>query len=192
VLDGIGGPGTEGEIVEVNNIGQSAGNSATTTDYADPAFAIHATRWEPDGTPVDVGAFPGDTASTGLGLSPGGYVAGGSVHIDFATWEEGIGHAFVWPGNGPPLALPAPRGAWAETETIAHQIDDRATVAGGYQPPGEPPHAILWTCAFAQAFQPDTATTKAGAHSGSTTEHPAAAAELVHRLMAGGPTDRSG
>jgi uncharacterized membrane protein len=191
LLDGIGGPGSEGQILEVNNVGQAAGDSLNTIDYADPALAIHATRWEPDGSAVDIGVLPGDTFSSGLGLSPSGDVAGVSNRTDYATGESGIGHAFVWPGGGPPLALPVPHGAWAETETVAHQIDDRGTVAGGYQVPGEPPHAILWACAFVQAFQPGPTTTTASERIGSTTGHHADAA-VVHRLIAGRPIDRRG
>jgi uncharacterized membrane protein len=191
LLDGIGGPGSEGEVYEVNNIGQAAGDSLNTIDYADPALAIHATRWEPDGSAVDVGVLPGDTFSIGLGLSPSGYVAGASNRTDYTTGESGISHAFVWSGSGPPLALPIPHGSWAETETIAHQIDDRGSVAGGYQLPGEPPHAILWTCAFAQAFQPGTTTTMASERTGSTTGHHADAA-VVHRLIAERPIEGRG
>jgi uncharacterized membrane protein len=155
VLEGIGGPGTPGEIFEVNNTGQAAGDSANTDDLTDPTFFIHAARWEPDGTAGDLGTLPGDNNSVGLGLSAGGYVAGLSILVDYSAGRDvGVPHAFVWPGDGKPLALPVPHGAWADTGSNAHQIDDRGTVAGTYQPPGEAAHAILWTCAFSQAFDP--------------------------------------
>jgi probable HAF family extracellular repeat protein len=155
VLDGIGGPATPGEIFEVNNTGQAAGDSANTDDLTDPAFFVHAARWEADGTAGDIGTLPGDNNSVGLGLSAGGYVAGLSILVDYSAGRDvGVPHAFVWLGDGKPLALPVPHGAWADTPSIAHQIDDRGTVAGTYQPPGEAAHAILWTCAFSQAFDP--------------------------------------
>ncbi|HEY2948096.1 MAG TPA: hypothetical protein VGJ53_06830 [Micromonosporaceae bacterium] len=36
VLDGVGGPGTKGEVFEVNNLGQAAGDSLNTLDYGSP------------------------------------------------------------------------------------------------------------------------------------------------------------
>jgi uncharacterized membrane protein len=154
VLDGIGGPGVGGEIFEVNNSGQAAGDSVNTNDFSDPAFFMHAARWNTDGTVRDIGTLPGDNHSAARGLSAAGYVAGGSDLADYSTGALGPPHAFVWPGYGKPLALPVPHGAWAVTPSIAHQIDDRGTVAGTYQLPRETAHAILWTCAFSQAFDP--------------------------------------
>lgn len=154
VLRGIGGPGTAGELFEVNDAGEAAGTSATSRDVDSPYFVVHAAFWYADGTPRDLGALPRDNFSGVLGLSPAGYAAGFSVAADYATGEEGTQHAFVWPGHGRVLALPAPEGDWATTASLAHQIDDRGTVAGHYQVPGGADRAVLWTCAFDQALQP--------------------------------------
>lgn len=146
ILDGIGGPDTEGEIFEVTDTGLAAGASATSREHSDPSFAFHATRWDTNSTPHDLGTLTGDNFSQALGLAPNGYVAGLSATVDATTGEPGIGHAFIWSGDGPLHPLPLPGLDWTATSSIAHQIDDHGIVAGAYTPPGGPSRAALWTC----------------------------------------------
>lgn len=156
LLPGISGPRGFGEVYEVNNRLQAAGDSTTKADVTVPGTEIHAVRWDRDGTVQDLGTFPGDTESEALGLSANGYVAGRSILTDYvAGTEVGNPHAFVWPGHGPLLALPLPDGrTTADTASMAHQIDSNGTVIGGFRDHDGTFRPIVWTCAFTQAFAP--------------------------------------
>jgi probable HAF family extracellular repeat protein len=137
VYPGIGGPGTQGEIFEINNDGTAAGDSATGTDFADPDFQIRATVWTGSGRPIDLGALPGDTFSEALGLSPDGAAAGISVSPD------GVNHAFYWPGHGPMLALPTPDGT---SNSFAHEVTRSHVIVGEIDPAGGAAEGVLWQC----------------------------------------------
>jgi uncharacterized membrane protein len=154
VLSGAYGPGTPADLFEINNAGTTAGESYRTTGPG-PFSSDEATVWSPSGLPAGLGFLPGTNLSTAFGLSQSGYASGGSWPFDYVHFRFlGPPHAFVWPGHGPLLALPVPGQRYARSESVVHQIDDNATVAGAAGPVRGPDHPYVWTCAFAQAFVP--------------------------------------
>jgi uncharacterized membrane protein len=141
---GIGGPGTEGAIFEINDQGITAGYSATRIDFADPEFASRATVWSAAGKPTDLGVLSGDNFSEALGLSEDGEAVGLSAAFDYSIFEQiGPNHAFYWPGHGPMTALPMPG---PDGDSFAHQITRGGVIVGQYTPNDSPTRGMLWHC----------------------------------------------
>jgi hypothetical protein len=164
VFAGAYGPGSPGDLFEINNAGATAGESYRITGPG-PFSSDEATVWSPSGVPAGLGFLPGTNMSTAFGLSQSGYASGGSWPFDYVHFRFlGPPHAFVWPGHGPLLALPVPGLRYTRSESVVHQIDDNATVAGTAGPVGGPDHPYLWTCAFAQAFVPPQTPAVGGSH----------------------------
>lgn len=153
MLAGIAGPGSVGEVLAINATGASGGDSSVTMKTNDPAFASHATVWEPSGAAHDLGTLPGDNYSQVLGLSPSGYAAGQSEIFDYTSQSPGISHAFVWSGTNVVVELPLPNMPRSTTASTAMAIDDKGTVVGSFRPAGQPSQAAVWTCALGSKAQ---------------------------------------
>ncbi|HYK67312.1 MAG TPA: hypothetical protein VEV45_05165 [Streptosporangiaceae bacterium] len=155
VLSGAYGPGSPGDLFEINDAGTSAGESFLVS-AAGAILANQATIWARRGAPAGLGFLPGLNQSTALGLSGTGFVSGESSQFDYAHGIQGATHAFVWPGHGPLLALPVPHMSYARSGSGAHQISGNGTVVGAAGPVHDVSkwHAYVWTCVFQQAFLP--------------------------------------
>jgi uncharacterized membrane protein len=153
VYAGAFGPGTPGDLFEINNAGESAGESFRIGTSGN-VVANAATVWSHSGVPRNLGYLTGLNQSTALGLSGSGDAAGESASFSYASGRIRSQHAFVWPGHGPLLALPVPHLPYPRSLSNAHQISDNGTVAGAAGPARGQLHAYIWTCAFRQAFRP--------------------------------------
>jgi uncharacterized membrane protein len=153
VFAGAFGPGTAGALFEINNSGESAGESFR-VDTSGNIVADAATVWSRRGVAHDLGYLRGLNQSTAFGLSGSGHVAGESASFSYTHGTFRSEHAFVWPGHGPLLALPVPHLSFARSQSLAHQITDNGTVAGSAGSAHGRLHAYIWTCAFRQAFRP--------------------------------------
>jgi uncharacterized membrane protein len=152
VFAGAYGPGSPGDLFEINDAGTSAGESFQVSGGT--ILADQATIWSQPGVPAGLGFLPGLNQSTALGLSGSGYVSGESALFDYAHNIPLAVHAFVWPGHGPLLTLPVPHLTYGLSGSNVHQIGDNGTVVGAAGPAGGVWHAYVWTCAFQQAFLP--------------------------------------
>lgn len=144
VLAGLGGPVSQ--AVDINDAGQVVGFS----DVAGGAES-HATIWEPfQSRPRDLGTLPGGTFAA-LGDIDNRGRAGGVGQLGDQ------GHAVVWPGHGPLLALqPLSRRFYRDFGTVNKLGRHGEAVGGSEIRPGQL-RATVWTCAFAQAFRPHSA-----------------------------------
>jgi len=152
VFSGAYGPGSPGDLFDINDAGTSAGESFRAN--ASGILADQATIWSLSGHPAGLGFLPGLNQSTAFGLSGAGYVAGESALQDYAHNTQTDEHAFVWPGHGPLLTLPVPHLPYARSQSLVHQISDTGTVVGQAGPSHGVWRAYVWTCAFQQAFRP--------------------------------------
>jgi probable HAF family extracellular repeat protein len=146
VLDALSGPGGQGQVMALNNTRQAVGGSATSGAIADMSHPSHATLWDSQGRPRDLGTLPTDNYSLAQGLSNSGYVVGVSGTFDYANGEMLTEKAFVWTLSGGLRQLAVPHLDSANTSTEAFAVDDNGTVAGFYAPVGEPTRAALWSC----------------------------------------------
>jgi len=151
-LDSGFGPGQPADLFQINDRGQSAGESYLNGTNG-PA-ADEATVWFPSGVAHLLGYLPGDNQSTVFGLSNRGYASGVSLGWDYTqqTQTSSGYHAFVWPGRGPMLALQVPGSSYSHSESNAKQIDDDGTAVGWGGPIGGTDRAIVWQCAFSQTL----------------------------------------
>jgi uncharacterized membrane protein len=153
VFAGAYGPGSPGDLFEINDAGTSAGESFLVS-VGGTVLADQATIWSRRGAPAGLGFLPGLNQSMALGLSGSGYVSGESALWDYAHNIPRAVHAFVWPGHGPLLTLPVPHLPYARSQSVVHQISDNGTVVGQAGPANGVARAYVWTCAFQQAFLP--------------------------------------
>jgi uncharacterized membrane protein len=189
VFAGAFGSGTPGDLFEINNSGESAGESFQVGPQGN-IIANAATIWSRRGVAHDLGYLRGLNQSTAFGLSGSGHVAGESASFSYAHGTARSLHAFVWPGHGPLLALPVPHLSFARSQSLAHQISDNGTVAGSAGSAHGQLHAYIWTCAFQQAFRPHRRPTGAAVPSqseasGTVPASPSRLAAFMRHAMAG-------
>jgi uncharacterized membrane protein len=153
VFAGAYGPGSPGDLFEINDARTSVGESFLVSPSG-TILANQATIWSRRGAPAGLGFLPGLNQSTALGLSGSGYVSGESARWDYAHNIPLATHAFVWPGHGPLLTLQVPHLPYARSQSLVHQIGDNGTVVGQAGRANGVWHAYMWTCAFQQAFLP--------------------------------------
>jgi probable HAF family extracellular repeat protein len=146
VLDALSGPGGQGQILAMNNAGQAVGTSVTAGTIPDPSHPSHATLWDGQGHPHDLGTLSGDDFSQGEALSSNGYVVGSSGAFDYPDASQLTSRAFIWSATGGMRALPLPHLDPMSVNSEANAVDDKGTVAGFVTPNGESRRAVLWTC----------------------------------------------
>jgi probable HAF family extracellular repeat protein len=146
VLDALSGPGGQGQILAVNDAGQAVGTSATAGTIPDMSHPSHATLWDSEGHPHDLGTLSGDNFSQGEGLSGNGYVVGSSGTFEYPNGEQLTSRAFIWSSAGGMRALPLSHLDPMSVEAEANAVDDKGTVAGFVTLNDGRRRAVLWTC----------------------------------------------
>lgn len=143
--------GTHGFAAGVNNLGQVVGWAETAV--RDPTctgvqvLQFRAVLWEPKkGTTQELPPFPGDSASSAVGINEKGQAVGNSGDCDQAVGRFTARRSVLWE-NGTVRQIPDLGGITWHTP---QDINERGDVVGFSNPPGEDPvgtfiaHAFLW------------------------------------------------
>lgn len=132
-----------GEVEDINAAGVGTGVLHGAENRASMALFRRGSR------PTYLSGLPGTHYNNSYSITSAGQVSGSNQALG------GAEHAVVWSGNGPVLTLRPLSGQWSRDDAAATYLSDAVTAAGysGNLTTGNK-RATVWTCAFAQAFQP--------------------------------------
>jgi hypothetical protein len=139
------GPGIQGWAPPaLDDHGQVVGSLLSSIE----AIAVH---WDPPeyAGPAEVPSLPGFNSGQFTAISPTTHLAAGTADMRDSAGPEP--QAELWPGSGPPLALPR---LATDRPTHAHAASDNGSVAGDATNASGDVKPVVWTCALNQAYIP--------------------------------------